>query len=103
MEVPEIDDLSVSLVKEVLVEPEKKQPAEKKVVIVARPAPDVLDETEEAAKARQRSKQRGKELVFDENAGRVVVKRKRKGSRRRGKWDEIEESDDIDTLTDDGF
>lgn len=103
VEVPEIDDLSVSLVKEVLVEPEKKQPAEKKVVIVARPAPDVLDETEEAAKARQRSKQRGKELVFDENAGRVVVKRKRKGSRRRGKWDEIEESDDIDTLTDDGF
>jgi N utilization substance protein A len=101
-ELPEIDDLSVSLVREVLVEPEKKAPAEKKVVVVARPAPDVLDESEDASKKRQGAK-RGKQLVFDENAGRVVVQRKRKGSRRRSKWDDIGDGEDLDAIIDDSF
>ncbi len=103
-EVAKIDDLSVSLVKEALVEPEKKAPAEKKVVVVARPAPDVANESEEAVKSRQRGKQSSKQLVLDESSGRVVVQRKRKSSRHKSKWGEIENiDDDLDVLKDEEF
>jgi hypothetical protein len=97
-----IDDLSVSLV-DVLVEPEKEVEEEKgkdkKVVVVARPAPS-LDQgrTEKAAERPQR----GKQLVFDEDSGRVVVKRKRKSSRHRPEWEGLE-VDDVDELLEDEF
>jgi N utilization substance protein A len=51
---------------------------------------------------RRRAKQRRRELVFDEDLGRVVSTRKRKPGRARGKWadvgalDDFEEFDDLD-------
>lgn len=96
---PAIDDLSVSLVEELLEEPVVEKPQDKKVVVLARPAPAPLDEPDEATARRQR----GKQLVFDEDAGRVVVKRKRKGSRRRPEWEDIDEIDDMDALLEEDF
>ena len=58
----------------------KKKP--KKVVVVRKTSPDAKEE--EDAKGRSN---KSRELVFDEDAGRVVAKRKRKGSRKRSDWD----------------
>jgi hypothetical protein len=44
---------------------------------------------------RKRKKSKQRELVFDEKRGEVVAKRKRKGSRNRGEWDEYLEEDEI--------
>jgi N utilization substance protein A len=65
-------------------EPEKKKPT----VQIARPA--ALEAEKEDDKKKKGKKTKGKELVFDEAAGEVVVKRKRKGSRRRDEWGEEE-------------
>lgn len=93
--VPAIDDLSVSLVEAFLEEEEEEEKPGK--VVIVRPASDTMtdQEGEEAA-----SHRRGKQLVYDEDAGRVVVKRKRKGSRRRPEWEDME---DIDELLDEEF
>jgi len=46
--------------------------------------------TAEAEEARrEKARQRRRQLVFDEDAGRVVAKRRRKASRTRGNWDEL--------------
>lgn len=97
-----IDDLSISLV-DVLAEPKKEVKQEKgkqkKIVVVARPAPSLDEERPEKAAERP---QRGKQLVFDEESGRVVVKRKRKSSRTRPEWESLE-VDDVDELLEDEF
>lgn len=97
-EVPAIDDLSTPLV-----EP-KKPPEEKKkkgkVVIVSRPGGDRDEEGEEDEETAEQRK--GRQLVFDEDAGRVVTKRKRKGGRRRPDWEDFEDMD-IDELLEDEF
>lgn len=53
------------------------------------------DEDEDSDEARQRSRQRRRQLVFDEDAGRVVAKRRRKSGRKReswmDEWTEVEE------------
>jgi hypothetical protein len=46
------------------------------------------DEIEELKKAK--AKQRRRQLVFDEDLGQVVSKRRRKAGRSRGKWDEFD-------------
>jgi hypothetical protein len=82
-----LDDLAVPLVP--LVKPIKKEEPKKKpkqVVVVRTPEEIAADEEREAAK--HTKTQKGKELVFDENAGRVVVKRTRKANRARNEWDE---------------
>ncbi|GIK58298.1 MAG: hypothetical protein BroJett015_39610 [Chloroflexota bacterium] len=83
---PVIEDLSHSLVKTAPApEPKKKQP----VIQIARTAPpleEVVDDKKKSKKVRK-----GKELIFDEDAGAVVTKRKRKGSRHRDEWDEFED------------
>ncbi|MBX3057858.1 MAG: transcription termination/antitermination protein NusA [Anaerolineae bacterium] len=83
---PVIEDLSHSLVKTAPApEPKKKQPA----IQIARTAPpleEVVDDKKKSKKVRK-----GKELIFDEDAGEVVTKRKRKGSRSRDEWDEFED------------
>ena len=43
---------------------------------------------------REKAKQRRRQLVFDEDLGRMVSKRRRKASRARGKWDEFEGEDE---------
>jgi transcription termination/antitermination protein NusA len=87
-DVAPIEDLEkplISLVKT----PEKvaEKPKAKPGVVIARP----VREEEPADDAK--SKQKGKELVFDESQGKVVVKRKRKGSRRRPEWEEFSDDD----------
>ncbi len=77
-----IDDLSKPLVSK---KPEKETKKKKaKVVVVEEPAPEpVAPET-------PKRKHKGRQLVFDEDAGEVVVKRKRKGSRSRSDWEEFD-------------
>ncbi len=83
-----IDDLSQSLVQ---VEPEKedkkKQPT---IVVVHRPGESAEAEEDDGTDSKGR---KGKQLVYDEKMGQVVVKRKRKRNRRRDEWDEFDEDD----------
>lgn len=83
-----IEDLEKPLIPLVKT-PEKvaEKPKAKPGVVMARP----VREEEPADDAK--SKQKGKELVFDESQGKVVVKRKRKGSRRRPEWEEFSDDD----------
>jgi transcription termination/antitermination protein NusA len=72
-------------------EPAKK-PAKPSIVVVARPA---AEGTEDEDDDERRKGHKGKQLVFDENRGKVVVKRKRKAGRRRPDWEEFL-GDDLD-------
>jgi hypothetical protein len=83
--VPAIEDLSRSLVD--IVEPAPVQPAKKKpsIVVVRPTAPEKADDDDEAAKRKTR---KGRHLEYDEKSGEVVVKRKRKDSRRTPGWDD---------------
>jgi transcription termination/antitermination protein NusA len=96
-EVPAIDDLSTSLV-----EPRKPQREKKKgkVVIVSRPGSERDEGEEDDEESVEQRK--GRQLVFDEDAGRVVTKRKRKGGRRRPEWEDFEDMD-IDELLEDEY
>jgi N utilization substance protein A len=86
---PVLDDLTQSLIDTPVVKAPPKQKQEPKpAVVIARPtAPEV--ETEEE----RRRGRKGKQLVLDEETGEVVVKRKRKGSRRRPEWEEYDIDD----------
>ena len=88
--IPVIDDLSQPLVEPAPAKEEKKKEKEKPAVVIARPASTPALEAEEE----RRRGRKGKQLVLDEESGEVVVKRKRKGSRRRPEWEEY----DIDDL-----
>lgn len=101
-EVPDIEDLSTSLVDLRKKEKEKKQKDKKgKVVVVSRSRSrdddDGEEEDEESVEQRK-----GRQLVFDEEAGRVVTKRKRKRGRRRPDWEDYEDMD-VDDLLEDEF
>ena len=83
--IPDIDDLSKSIFeRETAPVKKKKKPA----VVVATPADRPGEETDEKSDSR-----RGRSLVFDEKAGEVVVKRKRKSSRSRPDWEEFDADD----------
>ncbi len=86
-----IDDLATPLVKAI----EKKPQPKKRVIVVQTPAGQ--QEEEET-----RSTTKGKQLVFDEQSGTVVVKRKRKGGRARERWEDVDDID-IDELLEDEF
>ncbi len=96
--VPDLDDLSKSLVEtEPTPTPAKTpptRPTAKPAVMVVRPvaAPSPTDDKDDDRK----KPKKGQQLVYDENAGRTVVKRKRKSNRRRD-WDEfsLEDFDDF--------
>jgi transcription termination/antitermination protein NusA len=83
-----IDDLSRPLVSP---EPKPKK-AKKKAppVVIVRPAERQQTEEEEEDAERQR---KGRSLVYDEDMGEVVIKRKRKGSRRRPEWEDYDIED----------
>jgi N utilization substance protein A len=85
--VPELDDLSKPLVQVAPAEPAKEKKP-KPTVVIARPARE-----EQREPVEKRRVPKGKQLVFDEDMGEVVVKRKRKGSRRRPDWEEFETED----------
>lgn len=84
-----MDDLSKSLVDVEPKKPKRTAPQKKKVVVV-KPT-TTSSEDDDSADARGRN--RGRQLVYDEKMGEVVVKRKRKGSRRREDWDDFEFDD----------
>ncbi len=90
VEVEALEDLSKSLVD---TEPEPAQPKEKPVITLARTPRSERFEEEEAKKDRRT---KGKQLIYDEDSGEVVVRRKRKGSRRRQEWDDFGDEDDFD-------
>ena len=76
--VPDLDDLSKSLVDaEPPVAPPATRPTKPTVTIV-RPTPSPSDDRDDDSRKKQK---KGKQLVFDENVGRTVVKRKRKSNR----------------------
>jgi len=83
-----IDDLSRPLVSP---EPKPKK-AKKKAppVVIVRPAERQQTEEEEEDAERQR---KGRSLVYNEDMGEVVIKRKRKGSRRRPEWEDYDIED----------
>jgi hypothetical protein len=88
-----VDDLSQSLV-----QVEEKPVKEKKrgVVIARQTAAEKRAEEEQKLaeeEAEKTRKSRSRELVFDEEIGEVVAKRKRKGSRRTQEWDDFDLDD----------
>ena len=86
---PVLDDLTQSLIDSPVVKAPPKQKQEPKpAVVIARPTAPELDTEEERRRGRK-----GKQLVLDEETGEVVVKRKRKGSRRRPEWEEYDIDD----------
>jgi N utilization substance protein A len=93
--VPDIDDLSASLIDIVRKEEPKREEKKGKVVIVSRTGAEGDEEGEEGAR------RSGRQLVYDEEAGRVVAKRKRKKSRRRPEWEDFGDLKVNDVLDDD--
>jgi len=79
--VTDIDDLSQSIFEPRVQEKPKKKG---KIVVVS---PITEEDEEEKGIGR-----RGRSYVYDEEVGEVVVKRKRKGSRRRGDWEDFDDN-----------
>lgn len=91
---PDLEDLSKSLIDLPTPKKKKKKPAKQPKIVVVRSDEDSGDDDDDDdASSRSR---RGRQLVFDEDAGEVVVKRKRKGSRHRPEWEDF----DIEDLED---
>ncbi|MCB9421417.1 MAG: transcription termination/antitermination protein NusA [Ardenticatenaceae bacterium] len=90
-----IDDLSRPLI-EIEKKPEpEKEPKKKPAVVIARPSRE--EERLQQELEKQQPRRKGKSLVFDEDMGEVVVKRKRKRGRGRPEWEDFEGSDfDLD-------
>jgi transcription termination/antitermination protein NusA len=86
-EIPAIDDLATPLI-----QVDKPKTKEKKKVVVVQTVQAKEEEEDDDEKRRNK----GKELVFDEERGRVVTKRKRKGSRRRPEWEDLDVEDVLD-------
>jgi transcription termination/antitermination protein NusA len=80
----DLDDLSKSIV-DIKPEPVKKK---KPSVVVVSPS-----STEEESELDEKGHRRGRRLIFDEDLGEVVVKRKRKGSRGRPEWEDFDPED----------
>jgi N utilization substance protein A len=57
-----------------------------------------MDEEGEEKTAKDRAKRRRRQLVFDEDLGEVVAKRRRKASRSRSNWEDFDDLDEIDEL-----
>lgn len=87
-----IDDLSQPLVP--LTEDETEKDASGKP-IVRIVSPSRRTDVKEDDETGDRRRRKGKSLVYDENAGRSVVKRKRKKSRRRPDWEDLGDFDDF--------
>ena len=49
---------------------------------------DEYDETGKSKRKKKKERQQRRQLIFDEDLGEVVVKRRRKGSRKREDWDD---------------
>ena len=82
----DLDDLSKSIV-EIQPKPKQEKPKPKKPeIVIVKPTTgdeDDLDDKSGAGRPKRR-------LVFDEDLGEVVAKRKRKGSRQRADWEDFD-------------
>jgi transcription termination/antitermination protein NusA len=88
-----LDDLSRSIVADVIEEKEEeKEEKEKPGVVVVKTPASRDDDKDDDEDGRKRSR-KGRSLVYDEDMGEVVIKRKRKGSRRRPEWEEFDIDD----------
>ncbi len=87
-DVPAIDDLSKPLVDAPAAEPVKKEPEKKSGIKLAREPRRAIGEPDKKSTDRK-----GRKLVFDEDAGEVVIEKRRKGSRRRPKWEDYDLED----------
>ncbi len=65
--------------------PRRKEKTVRRPPVVEEPEPE-LDEFER----RRQAKKKRTQLVFDEDRGEVVARRRRKGSRQRNEWDDLE-------------
>jgi N utilization substance protein A len=90
--IPDIDDLSKSIFDRPAAAGPAKQKKKGKIVVVS-PISESEEEDDDKSSAR-----RGRSYVYDEDAGEVVVKRKRKGSRQSSEWDDFD--DELDELLD---
>ncbi len=81
--IPAIEDLSRSLIELVEAAP-KPAPKKKPSIVVVRPT------AEEEAEKQKAQTRKGRHLEYNEESGEVVIKRKRKSSRRRPEWEEDE-------------
>ena len=79
----DIDDLSKSIFEQSLEQPVKTK---KGKVVVVSPVEEEEDDDDKGSR-------RGRSYVYDEKVGEVVVRRKRKGSRRRDDWVDFDEED----------
>ncbi len=79
----DLDDLSKSIVDRQVQEPPQEKKKGKVVIVKT-----VAEQEEEKSAAK-----RGRSYVYDEKVGEVVVKRKRKGSRRREDWEDFDGED----------
>lgn len=84
-----LDDLSKSLIDYEPAEEDIEAKKKAGIKIARTPRQEIVIEDDKTKRT-----QKGKQLVFDEDAGEVIVKRKRKGSRRRQEWDDIEDEFD---------
>jgi hypothetical protein len=50
---------------------------------------DLEDELDDDKRGKKKGKRKKRQLIYDEDAGRVVARRKRKGSRRRDDWEDM--------------
>lgn len=89
-----VDDLSRSLVEVEKAPKPAPQKKEKPGIVVVRQEEAPAEDDEEERKRRAR---KGRALVYNEDIGEVVTKRKRKGSRHRPEWEDFdsEEFDDL--------
>ncbi|MCB8984278.1 MAG: transcription termination/antitermination protein NusA [Ardenticatenaceae bacterium] len=87
-----LDDLSRSLIDVVIEEKPEPQKKPKPGIVVVHT--EESSEEEEDEEERKRKGRKGRQLVYNEDIGEVVAKRKRKGSRRRPEWEDF----DIDDL-----
>ncbi|MFO7538106.1 MAG: transcription termination factor NusA [Chloroflexota bacterium] len=86
-----LDDLSRSIVADAIEEKEEvKEEKEKPGIVVVKTPASRDDQDDDDDRKRSR---KGRSLVFDEDMGEVVIKRKRKGSRRRPEWEEFDIED----------
>jgi transcription termination/antitermination protein NusA len=83
-----LDDLSQPLIPVPQAEKDKKKKPE---VVIVKPSSKQPEQEEEPVDKTRGKK--GRQLVYNEKAGEVVVKRKRKGSRRRPDWEEYDADD----------
>lgn len=67
-----------------------ESPAIEDVAVILDDVEDLIDEDEIKQEQRRKEKKKARELVFDEDKGAMLAKRRRKGNRKRNEWDDFD-------------